>query len=120
MKLVLLIIFTLLIIAFSSSCTRDKIAEEISECAEEVTYQNGISAIFETSCSYSGCHSGPAPGNFTNYDGIASYIDGGLLERRVLVDRNMPPINATGGPTSLSDEEIELFKCWVQAGYPEN
>lgn len=92
---------------------------EESDCEEEVTYNSSISAIFNTSCAYAGCHNGAAPGDFTTYQGIADYIDGGKLEQRVVIERNMPPSYATIGPTSLTDEELELFKCWIQSGYPE-
>ncbi len=119
MKLVSAFIVIVFLIAVSS-CTRDKITEEESECSEAVTYESDIEAILNNTCAYTGCHAGGAPGNFASYAGVSDYIEGDEIERRVLVQRNMPPNYATQGPTSLTEEEIELFKCWVEAGYPEN
>lgn len=120
MKLVSGIIFMALIITIYSSCTRDQVIEVESECQEEVTYNDQIDDIFNRSCAYVGCHAGSAPGNFTSFSGISDYTGGDALERRVVINRDMPPDYATGGPTSLTDEELELFTCWIQAGYPEN
>ena len=120
MKLVSGKILLALIIIFSVSCTRDQISEVESECGEEVSYEEQIKPIIDISCAYAGCHGGGAPGNFSTYDGISDYIGGKLIGRRVLIERSMPPNYAIIGPVRLSDEELELFQCWVQAGYPEN
>jgi uncharacterized membrane protein len=120
MKLVAASIIVTLIILISSTCTREQIMVIEFECGEEITYNDHIREVIQTSCAYARCHAGTAPGDFTNYSGIAIYINGGLLERRVVMDRSMPPANAQDGPTSLTEKEIELFGCWIDAGYPEN
>ena len=120
MKLVSASIIVSLIILICSSCTREQIMVIELECGEEVTYDDHIRTIFQTSCAYAGCHAGAAPGDFTNYNGIRNYFDGGLLKRRVVMNRSMPPANAQDGPTSLTDEELELFGCWIDSGYPKN
>lgn len=104
-----------------SSCTRDMVMVAESTCLEEVTYDQDIRPIMNVTCAYSGCHNGSsAPGDFRSYEGVSKFFDGGLISRRVTVSRDMPPDYATLGPTMLSEEELEIFKCWVQSGYPEN
>ncbi|GLR16850.1 hypothetical protein GCM10007940_14650 [Portibacter lacus] len=106
---------------FIFSCTRDTISEVESECLEVITYTDHIQPLVNGTCAYTGCHVGSsAPGNFTTYDGLAKFFDNDLIEREVIRDRTMPPNSSTLGPTELSDEELELFKCWIQAGYPKN
>ena len=120
MKLVS-VIFICAVFSSFFSCTRDKIMEVESDCLELITYDEHMRPLINASCGYSGCHlGGAAPGDFTNYGGIAKLINNGQIESRVVIARNMPPSNATQGPSVLTEEEIELFKCWIQAGYPEN
>jgi hypothetical protein len=110
-------------IAFSIffSCTRDMVMVVEGDCQEEITYDQDIRPIVNATCAYSGCHNGSsAPGNFTNYEGISKFFDSGLLARRVTISQDMPPDYATQGPTMLNEDELEFFKCWVEAGYPEN
>lgn len=120
MKLVSLLVISFIILISSYSCTRDQIEEVALECDELVTYDNQIRPLIINSCAYAGCHAGGAPGNFTTYTGLTGYINNGRLESRAIIARDMPPVYAILGPSSLMDEELELIKCWVQAGYPEN
>lgn len=121
MKLVSVIFIYAILVGFISSCTRDSVMEVENECSEEITYDEHIRSIMDRSCAYTGCHlSGGAPGNFATYSGISDYIGGDFLERRVVIQRDMPPNNATSGPTELNDDEIDLFKCWIEGGYLEN
>ena len=120
MNLVLGKFLFFVIIIFSISCTRDMVTEVESDCGEKVTYENQIRPIINTSCSYTGCHSGTAPGDFTSYETMSNYFESEIIENRVIIIQNMPPIYATGGPVSLSMEELDLFKCWIDSGYPEN
>lgn len=120
MKLVS-VIFICLAFMLIFSCTRDRIMAVEGECLEEITYDEHMRPLINGTCAYNGCHlGGAAPGDYSDYEGIARYIDGGLIENRVLIARNMPPSNASQGPSVLTEEELELFKCWIQAGYPEN
>lgn len=120
MKLVSLTLITFFFILLLGNCTRDQIMEIESDCGEVVTYENQIKPIIDNACAYSGCHAGGAPGNYVSYQEIKKYIGNDRIERRVLINRDMPPIYSTLGPTELSDQELELFKCWIQSGYPEN
>ncbi|WP_235296446.1 hypothetical protein [Portibacter marinus] len=120
MKLVSVKTFYLILVCFIFSCTRDSLGMEDNICDERVTYEDNIKPIVDATCAYSGCHrSGAAPGEFIDYDGLSRYFGGGQLEQRVTVAQNMPPSNAPG-PKELSKRELDLFKCWIDEGYPEN
>jgi len=121
MKLVSGITIYLIFVAIISSCTRDMVSEVENECGEVITYDDHIRQIVDANCSYSGCHAGggAAPGDFTSYSGMSAYFSGGALESRAVISRDMPPSYASG-PTEMSAENIDLFKCWIQEGYPEN
>lgn len=121
--------FTLLglatIVSFAVTSCDD---EEDEVCA---TWDDDVRAIVETTCSYSGCHSGgdtanmflsEASNDYTTYAGIKSNLDNGNFMQRVLVDKNMP--NAMfvpeGNPTELTAAQLTTLQCWADAGYPES
>jgi len=119
MRYIILSIF--LIGAILTSCTKDKIPviEEPMEpmCDPEINYDNTMQAIINNSCAITGCHisGGNAPGVFSSYQGLLGQLDNGRIEDEVIVQRRMP-----FSPGVLSDEEFDLFKCWLEAGHPEN
>lgn len=82
---------------------------------DSVTFTNDIKPIFDTKCA--NCHvtgtpSG-APWDFTTYQGIKDNTT--EINNRALVIKDMPQ----GGPP-LSQTEIDLIKCWLDAGAPNN
>jgi len=101
------------------SCTKDKIPVVESEpmCDPEINYDNTMQAIINNSCAIPTCHvsGGNGPGVFTSYQGLLGQLDNDQVENRVIVQRNMPI-----SPGELTEEEFDLFKCWLEAGYPEN
>ena len=52
---------------------------------------------------------------YTSYQGILGDLDSGQVEDEVVVQRDMPRL-----PGVLTEEEFELFQCWLIAGHPEN
>lgn len=85
-----------------------------------VSYQSDILPIINSSCALSGCHvAGFNNGDYTSYAGLKAKADSGRLNARVVIDQSMPPSNSPG-PKTLSDAQIEAFKCWIEAGAPEN
>ena len=118
---------------YNSSCTSDKLPEPMvgEECNEfDATYNGDIKPIIDASCALVGCHviGGGAPGNFTTYGGLADFANkepNGLWDRVIVMvddpENGMPPDWDTNpGPKNLTDEELTIFECWVDAGYPEN
>ncbi len=130
-----ILIFNFLLLAslciYNMSCTSDKLQEPMpSDICDDfnATYDGDIKAIVDATCALTGCHvvGGGAPGAFETYAGLADFADNGPngLRDRVIVQREdtengMPP-SYSAGPQDLTDEQFEIFRCWVDAGYPEN
>lgn len=118
--------FLILAIAIAS-CKHDPIITEPVPFCEQAspTYVDSIKTIIDLSCSYAGCHaSGAGIGDFTNYSGMLSRLDNGKIKERVIDMKEdaalgMPPNYATAGPIDLTVEQLELFQCWLDNGYPE-
>lgn len=104
------IIFSVLLYA----CTSEK--GEVAEPDCEASYSVDILPIVQTSCT-PGCHEpgGVGPGDFNEYDDLKDKVDDGQLESRVVVNMNMPP-----PPGSLTNDEIDLIKCWIDNGGQNN
>ncbi len=123
------LLFFLSIMVLSQSCTSDTLPEPApaEDCDQvEVSYDLNIKALIDRSCSYSGCHLDVAPGRFNTYQGLLGDLQNGKFEQRVLTLRadpilGMPPNNAPEGrPKDLSQEELDLIRCWLEKGFPEN
>ncbi len=113
--------FVFVTIIFLFSCTRDMVTPVETNCVGEVTYAIEIEEIINTSCAYSGCHdgSGAAPGDYRTYQAMKPWLTPNKFENSVLVARDMPP-NYADGPTSLTQDELDLVTCWVLNNYNEN
>lgn len=123
---------TLAFLLMWSACDYNKLPEpEQPEFCDttEVTYDNQMKDIIDNSCAYTGCHDGAggiAPFNYTNYDGLSNAF--GVMRTRVVTFKDDPaqgmPPNSSAYPQSrkddLTEEELELFRCWIEAGFPEN
>ncbi len=109
------------LIAVLASCTKDKIPliDETMEptCDPAINYENTMEVIINGSCAIPTCHvsGGNAPNVYTSYQGILEELNNGLVEERVVVRRDMPR-----SPGELTEEEFDLFRCWLEAGFPEN
>ena len=111
------------------SCTYDNLDAPVVTPVEfcdtiPASYELNIKTIIETNCAYGYCHNGFAPGDYTTYEGMLANLDEGKIEDRVIFQKDdpnigMPPIYATG-PQDLTTEELDIFRCWLEAGYPEN
>jgi uncharacterized membrane protein len=118
----------------SSSCTTDKLSEpqpivEVGFCDTiPATYDGLVKEIIDLNCAYSGCHlaSPVAPGNYTTYEGLQNIINSGEFELRVITERadeehGMPPYYVPNGkPEDLTEMELDIIRCWIDAGYPES
>lgn len=111
---------------FVAACTSDVLPEPTELPCDDVmaTYVTDIQPIVETSCAYSGCHLGTAPGIYTSYEGLLPQLEAGSFRERVITmqaDENlgMPPNYApTDRPQDLTAEELKLIECWLDAGFP--
>jgi hypothetical protein len=110
-----------------SSCTSDVLPEPaVLACdGETPTYENTVREIIERTCAYSGCHLGGAPGVYDSYEGLLSDLESGLFRQRVIDVRDdpsagMPPNYAPEDRAEdLTDEELMIISCWLDAGFPE-
>ena len=114
----ILTLFTLILV-LGTSCVNDTVPEHVYPCddlAVTPNYDKDIKSIIDTNCAFSGCHiSGFNAGDFSNYQGMESYLPLRISEE-VLGEKTMPP----NGFTELTQEELILISCWLEAGHPEN
>jgi predicted DNA binding protein len=121
------LLFTLLYgtMVFTASCEDD----DDGACDDlNATYDGAVKGIINSSCAYANCHDGNSlvipdgSKDYTSYATMLGALNAEKFEKRVLDDKNMPPANFVpeGSPTELSDAQLEILQCWVDAGYPEN
>lgn len=127
-KMAGLIWFWACILLFTGGCTGDELPAPAPgiNCDEvDVSYDLNIKPLIDRSCAYSGCHLDVAPGRYTSYDGMLDNLKKGKFQQRVLTLRadpilGMPPDNSPEGrPKDLTEEELELIRCWLDKGFPE-
>lgn len=112
---ILLIIIPLIWI----TCTKDKLPDPnptMMDCDPTPTYNVEIQTIVNNSCAIPSCHvsGGNAPGVYTSYAGMLAELNNGQMESEVIDQRDMPR-----PPGTLTAGELELFRCWLEAGFPE-
>lgn len=113
------LIFIISSIFLLFSCAKDKLDENGEICIEEITYQANARSIISTTCAYAGCHDGSsAPGNYNSFNGLSPFLSDSKFKLRAIDRRDMPP-NYADGPTSLSQEELNIITCWIKGGYLE-
>ena len=88
-----------------------------------VSFQEDILPILQASCAVQGCHAGPNPPKGLNLETYADFEKGGVfkpgdIKGSVVIGRidggGMPP----GAP--LADDQIQLFKDWIDEGAENN
>ena len=76
-----------------------------------VDFTQVIQPIINTNCAISGCHvPGTGRKDLSTYSGVKDIVDDGRLEKRVIVQGDMPP----SGP--LSRCEVSLIETWIKNG----
>lgn len=124
---ILLFVLTIL----SLSCSRDEVDPPENNCAEDISYNNDVKEIIDATCAYSGCHDGAGgegPNNYNNYAGMLVHLQSGSFKNRVIDQQDDPtfgmPPDMSIYPQSLVDdlteEQLEVITCWIEAGFPEN
>ena len=88
-----------------------------------VSFQENILPILQASCAVPGCHAAPNPRKGLNLETYADFEKGGVFnpgdsKGSVVIRRidggGMPP----GAP--LAEEQIQLFKDWIDEGAKNN
>ncbi|MEW6470158.1 MAG: hypothetical protein AB1458_14650 [Bacteroidota bacterium] len=98
-------------------CTRDK--GPLIDCGPSpATFNNDILPIMITHCSsppFASCHTWA-----TDYGSIKLYVDQGSFQQRVMVEKNMPPVNNADSAPPLTEAELSKLRCWLSQGAPNN
>lgn len=102
------------------SCDYDKeVIEPIPELTLcdtiSPTYVTDIEPIINQSCAIAGCHTA-TNGNgipYTNYEQVKEKVDSGKFRKKVIEDKTMPKIG------SLTEDQLQLIECWLDAGAPK-
>lgn len=100
-----------------AACGNEKVTPPNVDCLTlENTYTGEVSDILQASCM--NCHatgSSAAPFPLETYAQHKIYLDNGLFSDEVL---------EAGGRMAawgnMTEDEIEIVRCWFDAGYPEN
>lgn len=96
-----------------ASCKDDGPSD--TDCST-VKYSTTLAPLIASKCAVAGCHdSGSVNGDYTTYALMKPNLDSGKVRTEVLVDKTMPK-----GTVTLTDAEIENFKCWLDDGHPDN
>lgn len=109
------------LLALPFGCASDELPRPSLDICDSLelnmlTYADDISPIVELKCTNDGCHgAGSNDGDFTNYQGMLLDLENGRIHEEVLIDRTMPEV----GSPDLTEEELNMFQCWLGNGYPE-
>ena len=120
----------LLVLGITASCSTDKLAPPViiePEFCDTIpaTYELNVRDIIDKNCAYSGCHLDGEPGNYSTYEGLQGVIASGDFVSRVITQKDdteigMPPFYVPSGKQEdLTQEELDIISCWIQANFPE-
>jgi hypothetical protein len=101
-----------------SQCTNDQLEVVTTECTDDIAYTTSVKPIIDETCAYVDCHDGgpSAPGDYSTYRGMVSFLTEDLFVDRTIIVRDMPP-NYADGQTSLTSEQLNILNCWIENGY---
>ena len=77
-------------------------------------YSTSIAGIISASCTTSGCHNGSSSFDLRTYNQVKTYIDNGKFNDELINKKSMPK------GKSLSQDELNKIKCWLDQGGPNN
>ena len=110
------------------ACTSDELPAPmmLAVCDNlEASYDTNVKEIIDRTCAYGGCHIDASIGNYLTYEGMLGRLQNGAIRNRVISLRDdptegMPPDYAPSGrPRDLTQQELEIIQCWLEAGFPK-
>ena len=114
------IISTIFIVITFISCHKDKTLV-LGPCGAEISYTTDIIPIIQSSCM---TNQGPGTGChdtwITEHSNIVNYINDESWQNAVWGSYSMPKMPNNFGIDSLTSDEVQIMKCWVEQGFPEN
>lgn len=111
-----------------SACTNDQLPEPmvLAVCDTlQTSYNTNVKEIIDRTCAYSGCHIDASIGNYLTYEGMLGRLKDGVIRSRVISLRSdpvkgMPPAYSPDDRAKeLSQQELEIIQCWLDAGFPK-
>jgi uncharacterized membrane protein len=90
-------------------------SNQVVDCTTvEAKFAANVSPLISSQCATSGCHDATASGGlvFQTHAQVSAAKD--RINTRVLVEKTMPP----AGP--LQPAAINILKCWIENGAPNN
>ena len=112
-KLVLAAALSTLIL---TSCTFEKAEPFVEECPSTVLFQTQVKPIIDAKCVTCHVSGGTGTGDFTIFTEFQSRALNGMVNDKVFVAKSMPP----GGSPQLTEDELQLLKCWLKQGSLDN
>jgi len=105
---------------FFASCLKEK-TKFPDGCDIIVSYSLDIQPIINTSCVTNlgpgtGCHDSW----IFEYTNVKTYLDLGVWQNEVLIEKSMPEIPNYFSIDSLTSDQIQVMRCWINQGYPKN
>jgi hypothetical protein len=115
-----IIISTIFVVLTFISCHKDKTLV-LGPCGTEISYTTDIIPIIQSSCMTNqgpgtGCHDSW----ITEHSNIVNYINDESWQNAVWGSYSMPKMPNNFGIDSLTSDEVQIMKCWVEQGFPEN
>lgn len=114
-------LITASLIVSMQGCYYDKEAllypgsNQVVDCATvQAKFSTNVLPLITTKCAISNCHDATASGGliFQSYAQISSAKD--RINTRAVVEKTMP------SAAPLQPSEIDIIKCWLESGAPNN
>ncbi|MFL5754545.1 MAG: hypothetical protein ACJ76F_14120 [Bacteroidia bacterium] len=103
------------IIFLLSTCKKKNEFKHLDCSKIDSKYSTAIKSIISSNCTLSGCHDGSSSAsNLTTYDKVKPFVDNGQFNEQVIKTKAMPQNR------SLSQDERNKIKCWLDDGGPNN
>ena len=114
MKRSIIIVCSSVVLLLFGTCKKDEFKK--LDCSSlDSKYSTSISGIISSNCTLSGCHNGSGPTfDLRTYDLVKAQVNGGAFESAVITNKTMPK------GRSLSQDQRNKIKCWLDQGAPNN
>lgn len=104
-KIIVSSLLAVWVVSFGMGCQKDK---DMNPSFCETSYKDDIIPLVTTACT-GYCHD--TWNHFEVFENIKEVVENGRLWEKLIVERSMPLY-----PQSITEEERELFACWIEAG----
>jgi len=104
-----------------SSC--DDEPDPVDMCdTTNMTYNSDIKEIFDSTCTFSGCHDMDAAltiGSLTSYDNAVAFVEFGRILGAINHEATFKPMPYPVGTTKMPQCNIDKITAWINDGTPE-